>query len=73
VAAGRPRLTRGRRASLPGVHELPGPATRGTMAREPIAVLLAGLDAGVGSSLLARWLRGPDAAPAAGQAPAGAP
>jgi hypothetical protein len=120
VAAGRPRLTRGRRVSLPGVHELLRPATRGQaahegrpasgrethpqkitvylsaeelldlerarvtlrargltvdrgrMVREAIAVLLADLDAGVESSLLARRLRGPDAAPAAGQAPAGA-
>jgi len=28
VAAGRPRLSRGRRVSLPGVHELLRPATR---------------------------------------------
>jgi len=113
VAAGRPRLARGRRVSLPGVHELLRPAIRdqadddgrqasgraghsqkitvylsaeelldlerarlslrargmvvdrGRMVREAIAVLLADLDAGVESSLLARRLREP------GQAPAG--
>ena len=113
MAAGRPRLARGRRVSLPGVHELLRPATaavaahdgrpasgrethpqkitvylsaeelldlerarltlrargmavdRGRMVREAIAVLLADLDAGVESSLLARRLRD------AGQAPAG--
>jgi hypothetical protein len=105
VAAGRSRLTRGRRVSLPGVHELLRPATRdqaapdgrqasgreahaqkitvylsagelldleraritlrarglsvdrGRMVREAIAVLLADLDAGVESSMLARRLR----------------
>jgi hypothetical protein len=115
VAAGRPRLARGRRVSLPGVHELLRPATRdqtahdgrpasgrethsqkitvylsadelldlerarltlrargmvvdrGRLVREAIAALLADLDAGVESSLLARRLREP------GQAPAGTP
>jgi hypothetical protein len=105
VAAGKSRLTRGRRVSLPGVHELLRPATRdqsapdgrqasgreahaqkitvylsaeelleleraritlrarglpvdrGRMVREAIAVLLADLDAGVESSMLARRLR----------------
>jgi len=107
VAAGSSRLTRGRRVSLPGVHELLRPATRdreatapdgrqasgreahpqkitiylsagelldldraritlrarglsvdrGRMVREAIAVLLADLDAGVESSMLARRLR----------------
>jgi hypothetical protein len=105
VAAGRSRLTRGRRVSLPGVHELLRPAIRdqaapdgrqasgreahsqkitvylsvgelldleraritlrarglsvdrGRMVREAIAVLLADLDAGVESSMLARRLR----------------
>ena len=105
MAAGRSRLTRGRRVSLPGVHELLRPATReetasdgrpasgreahsqkitvylspgelldlerarlalrarglsvdrGRMVREAIAVLLADLDAGVESSMLARRLR----------------
>jgi hypothetical protein len=105
VAAGRSRLTRGRRVSLPGVHELLRPAIReeaahdgrqasgreahsqkitvylsadelldlerarvtlrarglsvdrGRMVREGIAVLLADLDAGVESSMLARRLR----------------
>jgi hypothetical protein len=105
VAAGRSRLTRSRRVSLPGVHELLRPATRdqaapdgrqasgreahpqkitvylsaeelldleraritlrarglsldrGRMVREAIAVLLADLDAGVESSMLARRLR----------------
>jgi len=105
VAAGRSRLTRGRRVSLPGVHELLRPATReetasdgrpasgreahsqkitvylspgelldlerarlalrarglsvdrGRMVREAIAALLADLDAGVESSMLARRLR----------------
>ena len=113
MAAGRPRLARGRRVSLPGVHELLRSSTRdqathdgrqasgreghsqkitvylsagelldlerarltlrargmvvdrGRMVREAIAVLLADLDAGVESSLLARRLREP------GQAPAG--
>ncbi len=117
MAAGRPRLTRGRRVSLPGVHELLRPATRdqaahegrqasgreghsqkitvylsadelldlerarltlrargltvdrGRVVREAIAVLLADLDAGVESSLLARRLR----EPAPGQTPAGTP
>jgi hypothetical protein len=112
VAAGRPRLARGRRVSLPGVHELLRPATRdqtahdgrqasgrethsqkitvylsadelldlerarltlrargmvvdrGRLVREAIAALLADLDAGVESSLLARRLREPDQAPA---------
>ena len=121
MAAGRPRLTRGRRVSLPGVHELLRPAIRdqaahegrqasgreahsqkitvylsadelldlerarftlrarglivdrGRMVREAIAVLLADLDAGVESSLLARRLREPAAGPAAGQMPAGTP
>jgi hypothetical protein len=115
VAAGRPRLARGRRVSLPGVHELLRSATRdqaahdgrqasgrephsqkitvylsadelldlerarltlrargmvvdrGRLVREAIAALLADLDAGVESSLLARRLR------EAGQAPAGTP
>ena len=115
MAAGRPRLARGRRVSLPGVHELLRPATRdqtahdgrqasgrethsqkitvylsadelldlerarltlrargmvvdrGRLVREAIAALLADLDAGVESSLLARRLREP------GQAPAGTP
>jgi hypothetical protein len=115
VAAGRPRLARGRRVSLPGVHELLRPATRdqtahdgrqasgrethsqkitvylsadelldlerarltlrargmvvdrGRLVREAIAALLADLDAGVESSLLARRLGEP------GQAPAGTP
>jgi hypothetical protein len=105
VAAGSSRLTRGRRVSLPGVHELLRPAIRdeaavdgrqasgrethpqkitvylsvgelldleraritlrarglsvdrGRMVREAIAVLLADLDAGVESSMLARRLR----------------
>jgi hypothetical protein len=121
VAAGGPRLTRGRRVSLPGIHELLRPATRdeaahdgrpasgreahpqkitvylsaeelldlerarlslrarglsvdrGRMVREAIAALLADLDAGVESSLLARRLRGSAASPAAGQLPAGTP
>jgi hypothetical protein len=34
VAAGRPRLTRGRRVSLPGVHELLRPATRDQAAHD---------------------------------------
>jgi hypothetical protein len=34
VAAGRARLTRGRRVSLPGVHELLRPATRDQAAHE---------------------------------------
>jgi hypothetical protein len=107
VAAGKSRLTRGRRVSLPGVHELLRPATRdqaapdgrqasgreahpqkitvylsvgelldleraritlrarglsvdrGRMVREAIAVLLADLEAGVESSMLARRLRQP--------------
>ena len=115
MAAGRPRLARGRRVSLPGVHELLRPATRdqtahdgrqasgrethsqkitvylsadelldlerarltlrargmvvdrGRLVREAIAALLADLDAGVESSLLARRLREP------GQVPAGTP
>ncbi len=115
MAAGRPRLARGRRVSLPGVHELLRPAIRdqaahdgrqasgrethsqkitvylsadelldlerarltlrargmivdrGRLVREAIAALLADLDAGVESSLLARRLREP------GQAPAGTP
>jgi len=120
VAAGRSRLSRGRRVSLPGVHELLRSAARdqaaadgrqasgreahpqkitvylsaeellnlqrarvtlrarglavdrGRMVREAIAVLLADMDAGVESSLLARRLR--ESAPAAvpPQAPAGA-
>jgi len=105
VAAGSSRLTRRRRVSLPGVHELLRPAIRdeaapdgrpasgrethsqkitvylsadelldleraritlrarglsvdrGRMVREAIAVLLADLDAGVESSMLARRLR----------------
>jgi hypothetical protein len=105
LAAGSSRLTRGRRVSLPGVHELLRPAIReeiapdgrpasgreahpqkitvylsadelldleraritlrarglsvdrGRMVREAIAVLLADLDAGVESSMLARRLR----------------
>jgi hypothetical protein len=117
VAAGGPRLSRGRRVSLPGVHELLRPAIRdqaahegrqasgreahtqkitvylsvdelldlerarltlrarglsvdrGRMVREAIAALLADLDAGVESSVLARKLR----EPAAGTAPAGIP
>jgi hypothetical protein len=120
VAAGRPRLSRGRRVSLPGVHELLRPAIRdqaahdgrqasgrethsqkitvylsadelldlerarltlrarglavdrGRMVREAIAVLLADLDAGVESSLLARRLREPAEAQGPGQTPAGA-
>jgi hypothetical protein len=119
VAAGSPRLTRGRRVSLPGVHELLRPATRdqaahdgrpasgrethpqkitvylsaeelldlerarltlrargltvdrGRMVREAIAALLADLDAGVESSMLARRLRESDASPVAEQAAAG--
>ena len=105
MAAGSPRLTRGRRVNLPGIHELLRPATRdqaahdgrqasgrethsqkitvylsaeelldlerarltlrarglnvdrGRMVREAIALLLADLDAGVESSMLARRLR----------------
>jgi len=34
VAAGRPRLARGRRVSLPGVHELLRPATRDQTAHD---------------------------------------
>jgi len=34
VAAGSPRLTRGRRVSLPGIHELLRPALRDQAARE---------------------------------------
>jgi hypothetical protein len=121
VAAGGPRLSRVRRVSLPGVHELLRPAIRdqaahegrqasgreahsqkitvylsadelldlerarltlrarglivdrGRMVREGIAVLLADLDAGVDSSLLARRLRESTAGPVAGQLPAGTP
>ncbi len=121
MAAGRPRLSRGRRVSLPGVHELLRPATRdqavhegrqasgreahsqkitvylsadelldlerarltlrarglsvdrGRMVREAIAVLLADLDAGVDSSLLARRLRESATGQGAGQMPAGTP
>jgi hypothetical protein len=120
VAAGGPRLSRGRRVSLPGVHELLRPAIRdqaahegrqasgreghsqkitvylsadelldlerarltlrarglivdrGRMVREAIAALLADLDAGVDSSLLARRLR-ESAVPVPGQLPAGTP
>ncbi|MBO0818171.1 MAG: hypothetical protein J2P30_23805, partial [Actinobacteria bacterium] len=109
MAAGGSRLSRGRRVSLPGVHELLRPAVReeaapggrqasgreshsqkitvylsadelldleraritlrarglsvdrGRMVREAIAVLLADLDAGVESSMLARRLRESDA------------
>ena len=109
MAAGRSRLTRGRRVSLPGVHELLRPAIRdeaapdgrpasgreahpqkitvylsadelldleraritlrargltvdrGRLVREAIALLLADLDAGVESSMLARRLRQPAA------------
>ena len=105
MAAGSSRLRRGRRVSLPGVHELLRPAIRdeaaadgrsasgreahsqkitvylsaaelldleraritlrarglivdrGRLVREAIAVLLADLDAGVESSMLARRLR----------------
>jgi hypothetical protein len=119
VAAGRPRLSRGRRVSLPGVHELLRPAIRdeaahegrqasgreshsqkitvylsadelldlerarlalrsrgmsvdrGRMVREAIALLLADLDAGVESSLLARRLREPAVVPAPRPEPAG--
>jgi hypothetical protein len=121
VAAGGPRLSRGRRVSLPGVHELLRPAIRdqaahegrqasgreahsqkitvylsagelldlerarltlrarglsmdrGRLVREAIALLLADLDAGVESSLLARRLRGPATVPAPRQEPAGTP
>jgi hypothetical protein len=121
VAAVGPRLSRGRRVSLPGVHELLRPATRdqavhegrqasgreahpqkitvylsadelldlerarltlrarglsvdrGRMVREAIAALLADLDAGVESSMLARRLRRPAASPAAGTGPTGTP
>jgi hypothetical protein len=121
VAAGSPRLTRARRVSLPGIHELLRPATRdhtahdgrqasgreahaqkitvylsaqelldlerarlslrarglsvdrGRMVREAIAVLLADLDAGVESSMLARRLRESVASHAAEQAVAGTP
>jgi hypothetical protein len=126
VAAGRPRLARARRVSLPGVHELLRPATRdqatpdgrqasgreasgreahsqkitvylsagelldlerarltlrargltvdrGRLVREAIAVLLADLDAGVESSLLARRLRESAEVPAPWPEPAGAP
>jgi hypothetical protein len=107
LAAGRSRLGRGRRVSLPGVAELLRPATRdeaapdgrqvsgreahsqkitvylsadelldlerarltlrargitvdrGRLVREAIAVLLADMDAGVDSSMLARRLREP--------------
>ena len=115
MAASRPRLTRGRRVSLPGVHELLRPAIReeaapdgrqasgreshsqkitvylsadelldleraritlrarglsvdrGRMVREAIAALLADLDAGVESSMLARRLRQSAAGPASRQ------
>jgi hypothetical protein len=115
VAASGPRLTRGRRVSLPGVHELLRPALRdeaapdgrlasgreshsqkitvylsadelldleraritlrarglsvdrGRMVREAIAALLADLDAGVESSMLARRLRQSAAATASRQ------
>ena len=121
MAAGSPRLTRGRRVNLPGIHELLRPALRdqaahegrpasgreahpqkitvylsadelldlerarialrarglsmdrGRMVREAIAVLLADLDAGVESSLLARRLREAAGDPVPGQAPAGTP
>ena len=121
MAAGSPRLTRGRRVSLPGIHELLRPAPRdqaddegrlasgreahpqkitvylsagelldleraritlrarglsvdrGRMVREALAVLLADLDAGVESSLLARRLREAAGDPVPGQAPAGTP
>jgi len=46
---------------------------RGRMVREAIAVLLADLDAGVESSLLARRLREAAGDPGPGQAPAGTP
>jgi len=46
---------------------------RGRMVREAIAVLLADLDAGVESSLLARRLRVAAAGPEPGRAPAGTP
>jgi hypothetical protein len=115
VAAGSSRLSRGRRVSLPGVHELLRPAIRdeaapdgrqasgreshpqkitvylsadelldleraritlrarglsvdrGRMVREAIAVLLADLDAGVESSMLARRLGQPAASTASRQ------
>ena len=115
MAAGSSRLTRGRRVSLPGVHELLRPAIRdeaapdgrpasgreahsqkitvylsadellgleraritlrarglsvdrGRMVREAIAALLADLDAGVESSMLARRLRQSAADPASRQ------
>ena len=121
MAAGRSRLTRGRRVSLPGVHELLRPATReetasdgrpasgreahsqkitvylspgelldlerarlalrarglsvdrGRMVREAIAALLADLDAGVESSMLARRLRESAMSAVPPPAPAGAP
>jgi hypothetical protein len=121
VAAGSSRLTRGRRVSLPGIHELLRPATRdqaahegrpasgrethpqkitvylsaeelldlerarvtlrarglsvdrGRMVREAIAALLADLDAGVDSSMLARRLRESAARSVAEHAPAGNP
>ena len=121
MAAGSARLSRGRRVSLPGIHELLRPAARdqaaddgrqasgrethsqkitvylsaeelldlerarvtlrarglsvdrGRMVREAIAVLLADLDAGVESSMLARRLRESVADPADSQAPAGTP
>ena len=125
MAAGRPRLARARRVSLPGVHELLRPAARdqaapngrqasgreasgreahsqkitvylsagelldlerarltlrargltvdrGRLVREAVAVLLADLDAGVESSLLARRLREPAEVPAPWPEPAGA-
>ena len=121
MAAGRSRLSRGRRVSLPGVHELLRSAARdqaaadgrqasgreahpqkitvylsaeelldlerarvtlrarglsvdrGRMVREAIAILLADLDAGVESSMLARRLRESAAQSAAEQAPTGIP
>ena len=64
----RTRATTGHSATRPagGAFRRGGPALA-----LAVAVLLADLDAGVESSMLARRLRGPGAGLAAGQAPAG--